>query len=104
MDVIFITETNFILDIAFEQSNECERLLTLIREQDVKLVIPEYAFAEAEGTIVTIIQNRLAAIDSALNALKQSARSAYQTLDGFITCNSTGKILNEWSSLCFIQE
>ncbi|MBM3237417.1 hypothetical protein FJZ31_14095 [Candidatus Poribacteria bacterium] len=51
VDVFILTETNFILDITFEQSQQCEQLLFLAREQEVQVVIPEYSFAEAEGNI-----------------------------------------------------
>jgi hypothetical protein len=79
-----IAETNFVLDIAFEQSDECSRLLDFIRKNSVRLVIPEYALAEAEGSISTKLQNRMNAIDLALTALKQASRSTYNTLDNFI--------------------
>ncbi len=79
-DVLLLTETNLILDITFEQSQQCERLLFLASEQNIQVVIPEYSFAEAEGNIGNTIQKRLSAIDSAISALRQSARSAYQDL------------------------
>jgi hypothetical protein len=82
--IALIAETNFVLDIAFEQSEECSRLLDFIRKNGVSLVIPEYALAEADGSILTKIENRLTAIDSALNALKQASRSIYSDLDDFI--------------------
>jgi hypothetical protein len=84
MDIVLITEANFIIDTVLEQSDECERLLDFVRKQDIRLVIPEYAFAETEGTIITIIHNRLSSIDVAINALRQSARSAYYFLDELI--------------------
>jgi hypothetical protein len=77
VDVLLLTETNFIL---LEQSQQCEQLLFLAREQEIQVVIPEYSFAEAEGNIGSTIQKRLSAIDSAISALRQSARSAYQDL------------------------
>ena len=83
-NLVLIAETNFVLDIAFEQSEECSRLLDFIRNNGISLVIPEYALAEAEGSILTKIENRLNAIDSALNALKQASRSIYSDLDDFI--------------------
>jgi hypothetical protein len=82
--ISLIAETNFVLDIAFEQPEECNRLLDFIRNNGVSLVIPEYAFAEAEGSISTKLQNRMDAIDLALTALKQASRSTYNTLDNFI--------------------
>jgi len=83
-NLVLIAETNFVLDIAFEQSEECSRLLDFIRNNGVSLVIPEYALAEAEGSISTKLQNRMNAIDLALIALKQASRSTYNTLDNFI--------------------
>lgn len=80
VDVLLLTETNFILDITFEQSQQCEQLLFLAREQGIQVVIPEYSFAEAEGNIGNTIQKRLSDIDSAISVLRQSARSAYQDL------------------------
>ena len=59
MEIILITETNFILDIAFEQSEQVERLLALIQQQNIFLAIPEYAFAEAEGNIKNTVQKSL---------------------------------------------
>ena len=75
-NLVLIAETNFVLDIAFEQSDECSRLLDFIRKKNIKLVIPEYAFAEADGSILDKLRNRLDAIDSALAVLKQASRSA----------------------------
>jgi hypothetical protein len=51
--MLLLTETNFLLDITFEQSPECDRLFLLTREQNIPVVIPEYSFAEAEGNIFT---------------------------------------------------
>jgi hypothetical protein len=82
--IALIAETNFVLDIAFEQSDECSRLLDFIHKNNISLVIPEYAFAEAEGSILDKLRNRLAAIDLALTALRQASRSAYSTLADFI--------------------
>lgn len=83
-EVILIAETNFILDISFEQSRDCEQLLKIMDEQGLKLIISECAFAEAEGSIGNIIRNRLTAINSALDALRQASRSAYHNIDDFI--------------------
>jgi hypothetical protein len=83
-EAILIAETNFILDISFEQSKDCERLLNIIDKQGVKLTIPECAFAEAEGSIGNTIRNRIKAIDSALDALRQASRSAYHDIDDII--------------------
>jgi len=66
VDILLLTETNFILDITFEQSQQCEQLLFLAREHEIQVVIPEYSFAEAEGNIGNTIQKRLSAIDSAI--------------------------------------
>lgn len=84
MDILLLTETNFILDITFEQAPQCERLLALALEQGVSVVIPEYSFAEAEGNIGNTIQNRFVAIDAAITALKQSERSKYQDVTTLI--------------------
>jgi hypothetical protein len=83
-NLVLIVETNFILDIAFEKSDECGRLLDSIRRNNIKLVIPEYAFAEADGSILDKLGNRLNTIDSALVVLKQASRSAYNALDSSI--------------------
>jgi hypothetical protein len=72
------------LDITFEQSQQCERLLFLASEQGIQVVIPEYSFAEAEGNIGNTIQKRLSAIDSVISVLRQSARSAYQDVETLI--------------------
>ncbi|MCP4401692.1 MAG: hypothetical protein GY801_30880 [bacterium] len=76
MGIFLLTETNFILDIIFEQSQQCERLLTLALEQRIQFVIPEYSFAEAEGNIGNTLQKRASTIDAAVSALKQAERSA----------------------------
>ena len=85
MEIILITETNFILDIAFEQSEQAEQLLTLIQQQNIVLVIPEYAFAEAEGNIKSTIRKRNAIVEQTIAVLRQADRSAYQDLDELIT-------------------
>ena len=85
MEIILITETNFILDIAFEQSEQAEQLLTLILQQNIVLVIPEYAFAEAEGNIKSTIRKRNAIVEQTIAVLRQADRSAYQDLDELIT-------------------
>lgn len=78
MDILLLTETNFILDITFEQSQQCERLLAFAQEQGFPVIIPEYAVAEAEGNIGNTLQKRIDVIDAAISILKQSARSVYQ--------------------------
>lgn len=78
--MLLLSETNFILDLTFEQASECERLLLLIREQGIKLVIPEYSFAEAEGNITTTMQKRCSTVDAAIGVLRQAGRSAYQNV------------------------
>ena len=42
-------ETNFILEIVFsqEQSNCCEKIVSLCRKRKIKLIIPAYSFAES---------------------------------------------------------
>ncbi len=95
MDILLITETNFILDITFEQSQQCERLLPLVKEYRIPLVIPEYAVAEAEGNISNTLQKRFDAIDSAISALKQSARSAYQEVRPLIEQLEAFKVQSE---------
>ena len=85
MEILLITETNFILDIAFEQSEQAERLLTLIQQQNILLVIPEYAFAEAEGNIKNTIQKRIAIVEETIAVLRQADRSTYHDLDELIT-------------------
>lgn len=84
VEVLLLTETNFILDITFEQSEQCERLFSLALNSGVPVVIPEYSFAEAEGNIGNTIKKRLSAIDSAISVLKQSSRSAYQDVEALI--------------------
>jgi len=76
-NILLLAETNFILDLIFEQAPESERLFVLARKHDLQLIVPEYSFAEAEGNIGTTIQKRHASLDTALVALKQSERSAY---------------------------
>ena len=90
-----LTETNFILDITFEQSQQCERLLSFALEQEIPVVVPEYSFAEAEGNIGNTLQKRFAAIDTAIAALKQSARSAYQDVTTLINRLEQFKVQSE---------
>lgn len=85
MEILLITETNFILDIAFEQSEQAEQLLALIQQQNIFLVIPEYAFAEAEGNIKNTIQKRSAIVEETIAVLRQADRSTYHDLDELIT-------------------
>ena len=102
--IALIAETNFVLDIAFEQSDECSRLLDFIHKNNISLVIPEYAFAEAEGSILDKLRNRLAAIDLALTALRQASRSAYSTLADFIIQLEQYKNEIERTELHLVQE
>jgi len=102
--IALIAETNFVLDIAFEQSDECSRLLDFIHKNNISLVIPEYAFAEADGSILDKLRNRLTAIDLALTALKQASRSAYNTLDDFIIQLEQYKNEIERTELHLVQE
>jgi len=82
--VIFLAETNFILDVALEQDTNCEYLKDLADEEQIQMAIPEYAIAEAEGAGVQKLLNRLKALEPALSALRQFSRSAYHDLDGLI--------------------
>ena len=95
MDILLVTETNFILDITFEQSQQCERLLTFAQDHEISLIIPEYAVAEAEGNIGNTLQKRFDALDSAISALKQSARSAYQKVSPLIEQLEAFKVQSE---------
>jgi hypothetical protein len=67
-----------------EQERNCEYLMNLANEQHLRLVIPEAAFAEAEGTMVEIIQNRLNTLEPAIQALRQFSRSAYHNLENLL--------------------
>lgn len=80
-----MTETNFLLDIAFDQSPECKRLLFFAQEQGIPIIVPEYSFAEAEGNIARTLDQRLTSIDTTISILKQSARSAYQDVTDLIS-------------------
>lgn len=83
--IILIAETNFLLDVVLEQDTNCEYLMTLANEQQrLRLVIPEVSFAEAEGTMVEMIQNRLNTLEPALRTLRQFSRSAYHNLEELI--------------------
>ncbi len=73
-----IVETNFILDITFEQSEQADRLLTLVLEHAIPIVAPEYAFAEARGNTVRTIEMRVTTTETMIKVLRQSDRSAYQ--------------------------
>ena len=83
--MLLLSETNFILDITFEQSPECARLVTMTEEQGIDMVIPEYSFAEAEGNITNTLQKRCLTIDAMVGVLRQSARSRYQKVSGLIS-------------------
>lgn len=99
MDILLLTETNFILDIVFEQSEHCENLLALAKQQGIPVVISEYSFAEAEGNIGNILQKRFVTIDAAIFALKQSARSAYQDVTTLINQLDQFKVQSEQQEL-----
>lgn len=99
MDIFLLTETNFILDLTFKQSQQCERLLALVKERDIPVVIPEYSFAEAEGNIRNTLQKRSSAIDEAITALNQSARSAYQDVTTLLELLQQFKLQSEADEL-----
>ena len=82
--VIFLGETNFILDVAFQQDANCEYLFRLADEHRMQMVLPEYAVAEAEGTGVQRLLNQLRDLEPALSALRQFRRSAYHEVDDLI--------------------
>ncbi len=77
-DILLLTETNFVLDIVFEQSQQCERLLSFAQEQAIPIILPEYCMAEAEGNIAKTVQRRMSTLNETISVVKQSARSAYQ--------------------------
>ena len=82
--VMFLGETNFLLDFALEQNINCEYLVDLADEGNIQIAIPEYALAEAEGSGVQKLLNQLKALEPALYALRQFSRSAYRDVDGLI--------------------
>ena len=93
--LIVIAETNFILDIVFEQSEQADRLFTLALGHAIPIVAPEYSFAEARGNLVHTIEGRVTIIDSMTRVLRQSARSAYQqNLEDLMTALEQ---FREWS-------
>lgn len=79
-----LSETNFILDLTFEQAPECERLFLLTQEQGIDIIIPEYSFAEAEGNIIHTFQKRCATLDATMSMLQQAGRSAYHAVTGLL--------------------
>jgi hypothetical protein len=84
--LIVIAETNFILDIVFQQSAQADRLLTLVLEREIPIVAPEYSFAEARGNLVHTMETRVETTESMIRVLRQSDRSAYQqNLDDLMT-------------------
>jgi len=70
-------------------------LLSFALEQEIPVVVPEYSFAEAEGNIGNTLQKRFTAIDTAIAALKQSARSAYQDVTMLINQLEQFKVQSE---------
>lgn len=51
--VLLISESNFLLDVAFERRKDCLYLRDLAVAEELQLVIPEYAFAEVEAKLAS---------------------------------------------------
>lgn len=81
-------ETNFVLELVFEQEQaaSCEAILALCEQKRARLVIPAYSLVEPHEKMRRQVRNR-EALQRALNAeLDQLARSAnYSSRIGSIT-------------------
>lgn len=91
------SETNFFLEIVFsqEQSTFCEKIISLARQNKIKLIIPAYSFAEALYKLEAQRKKRESfqrELNSQLSQLAQTIRydaqiKNFRTLDTFITQN-----------------
>jgi predicted nucleic acid-binding protein len=77
--VIVAAETNFVLELAFRQSEarECERLIELAASGDVELVIPACSLFEPYETLVRRNKQRGALLDAFSREVRELARSEF---------------------------
>ncbi len=70
-------ETNFVLELAFEQkqSKSCEKILQLSESKQVKLILPAYSLAEPHEKLNRQATNRKKLQDSLNIELRQLSRS-----------------------------
>lgn len=75
--MIVIVESNFVLELAFqqEQAESCTRLLELAGRREIQLVIPACALFEPYETLVRRVQNRERVAEDLEKELQQLARS-----------------------------
>jgi predicted nucleic acid-binding protein len=74
-------ETNFVLELAFEQeqSASCEQILQLCEAGQAKLIIPAYSLAEPHEKLIRQARNRWELQQSLTAELRQLSRTASYT-------------------------
>lgn len=90
-------ETNFFLEIVFsqEQSEFCEKIISLARKKKIKLIIPAYSFAEALYKLESQRKKRenfQRELNTQISQLAQTIRynsqiTNFRVLDTFLTQN-----------------
>lgn len=90
-------ETNFFLELVFsqEQTNCCEKIISLCRKKKIKLIFPAYSFAEALYKLEARSRERSNfkdQLNSQLSDLTRNSKNvsqikSFRTLDTFLTQN-----------------
>jgi len=90
--VLLISESNFLLDAAFERHKDCLYLRDLAVAEELQLVIPEYAFAEVEAKLASFevywlnMFEKAKAVLEELPASRRQREAHTQRLNTFDDC------------------
>ncbi|MFQ6054585.1 MAG: PIN domain-containing protein [Methanosarcinales archaeon] len=75
MQILILTETNWIGNIVLSQDSASSYLLDLANRNTIEIATPEYAFYEADGMMSKKLKKRIGSIDESLQNLKQIQHS-----------------------------
>lgn len=75
MNILVLAESGFLNDYCLQQSTHSEYLLHQVETGSITMVIPEYAFAEADGSLQARLSQRQHQLQEMLAFLNQLIRS-----------------------------
>jgi hypothetical protein len=76
---IVFAETNLLFDCAFERDVNSEYLLELATQREIRMSIPQFAFAEAKGQSEVITLRRIEHLRLALSSLRELRRTRHRS-------------------------
>ena len=77
MELFIIVESNFLFDIYLSRDRSSAYLMNLASKGKIKIAIPEYSLAEADGQEATLFYRRKKKLTESISLVKELSRSDY---------------------------